>query len=78
MRKSLFPRVYSPDTSILDKLDDKSKSGLMSPHKGHSKTSCVPLNRQQVVLVSSKQNSIFAKRSSKEIHSIGEFQLPVN
>lgn len=78
MRKSLFPRVYSPDTSILDKLDDKSKSELMSPHKGHSKTSWMPLNRQQVVWVSSKQNAMFAKKELKDIHSTGEFQLPVD
>lgn len=65
MRKALLPRVYSPDSLIPDKLDDKSKSGPMSLHKGHSKTSWRPLKRQQVVLVASEQNSIFAKKGSE-------------
>lgn len=39
MRKSLLPRVYTPDILITNKSNDKSRSGPMSPRRECSKAS---------------------------------------
>lgn len=39
MRKSLLPRVYTPDILITNKSNDKSRSGPMLPRRECSKAS---------------------------------------